>query len=324
MTLTKALLERAIESRGELIADLTSELTDCYRLFHGVAEGRPGLTIDRYGPVLLAQTWTDKLSDDELRVFLDEAGDLSAVYNHRARPVNFDAHFPLAPMDAEGTELGMTYDVRPRHRGQDPLIFLDFRAARRRVRLESRGKSVLNLFGYTCTMGQVAHSLGASYVLNVDFAASALDVGRSNVGRNDPGPGTIEFVQSDCLPAMWQLAGKNLPRRRAPEVHLKPTRFDIVVLDPPRFSKGRYGTVDVVGDYPSLLKPCLQICAPGGHVLATNHVPSVKLEDWLAVVRRTVEKADRQLADLKVIAPEGDFPSFDGSHPLKMVWLTLI
>lgn len=323
MTLTKALLERAIESRAELIADLTSELTDCYRLFHGVAEGRPGLTIDRYGPVLLAQTWTGKLTDAELHTFLDAAGDLTPVYNHRAKPVDFDAHFPLDPMSAEGTELGMTYDVRPRHRGQDPLIFLDFRAARRRVRLESHGKRVLNLFGYTCTMGQVAHSLDASYVLNVDFAASALDVGRSNVARNDPGTGTIEFIQSDCLPAMWQLAGKSLPRRRTPEVHLKAMAFDIIVLDPPRFSKGRFGTVDVVGDYPSLLKPCLQICAPGGHVLATNHVPTVALEEWLAVVRRTVEKAGRQLVDLEVIDPEPDFPSFDGSHPLKMAWLTL-
>ncbi len=323
MTLTPALLQRAIDSRSDLIADLSSELTDCYRLFHGVAEGRPGLTIDRYGPVLLAQTWADKLSADELDAFLGSAGDLVPVYNHRAKPVDFEAHFPVEPMEAEGHELGMTYDVRPRHRGQDPLIFLDFRAARRQVRINSPGKSVLNLFGYTCTMGQVAHTMGATYVLNVDFASSALEVGRSNVGRNDPGTGTIEFVQSDCLPALWQLAGKDLPRRREPEVFLKPMRFDIVVLDPPRYSKGRFGTVDVVGDYPSLLKPCLRICAPGGHVLATNHVPSVSLADWLDVVRRTVEKAGRSLVGLEVLPPEADFPSFDGSHPLKMAWLTL-
>ncbi len=323
MTLTQERLTGALGARADLIADLTSELTDCYRLFHGAAEGRPGLTIDRYGPVFLAQTWDEKLSADELRVFLDAAGDLTPVYNHRKKPVDFDAHFPVEPFAAEGQELGMTYDARPRHRGQDPLLYLDFRAARRRVRLEARGKSVLNLFAYTCTMGQIAHSADASYVLNIDFATSSLEVGRSNVPRNHPGTGTLEFFQSDCLPALWQLAGKTLPRRRARVPEIGEYSFDMIVLDPPRLAKSRFGTVDVVRDYPTLLKPCVQICNPGGVILATNHVPSVALEDWLAVVRRTVEKAGRVLKDLEIIEPEPDFPSFDGSHPLKMAWITL-
>ncbi|WP_419190539.1 class I SAM-dependent methyltransferase [Saltatorellus ferox] len=323
MTLTQESLQRALDARADLIHDLASELTTCYRLFHGAVEGRPGLTIDRYGPVFLAQTWDEKLSDAELKVFLDAAGDLTPVYNHRAKPVDFEAHFPMEPIEAVGDELGMTYDVRPRHRGQDPLLFLDFRAARRRVRLEARGRSVLNLFAYTCSMGQIAHSADASHVLNIDFASSALDVGRANVPRNHPGAGTLEFFQSDCLPALWQLAGKSLPRRRARAPYIEPQEFDIVVLDPPRLSKSRFGTVDVVGDYPTLLKPCVQICGAGGHLLATNHVPSVNLDDWIAVVRRTVEKAERRIEALEILAPEADFPSFDGSHPLKMVWLTL-
>lgn len=323
MTLTQERLTRALEGRADLITDLGSELTDCYRMFHGAAEGRPGLTIDRYGPVLLAQTWAEALSDDELKVFLDAAGDLTPVYNHRKKPVDFQAHFPVEPFDAVGQELGMTYDVSPRHRGQDPLLFLDFRAARRRVRLEARGRSVLNLFAYTCTMGQIAHSADASFVLNIDFATSSLEVGRSNVARNHPGSGPLEFFQSDCLPALWQLAGKPLPRRRGRCPEISPAEFDIVILDPPRLSKSRYGMVDVVRDYPSLLKPCVQICNPGGVILATNHVPSVALEDWLGVLRRTVEKAGRTIEGLEVIEPEADFPSFDGSHPLKMAWMTL-
>ncbi|MEM8709449.1 MAG: class I SAM-dependent methyltransferase [Planctomycetota bacterium] len=316
-------LQRALDARADLNRDHASELSTCYRLFHGAVEGRPGLTLDRYGPVLLAQTWNAALHPEELAVIEASAGDLRVVYNHRDRPVDFDAHFPVEPFEAVGTELGMTYDVRPRHRGQDPLLFLDFRAARRRVRLESRGKSVLNLFAYTCTMGQVAHTAGADYVLNIDFASSALDVGRANVARNDPGPGTLEFFQSDCLPAIWQLAGKSLPRRRGRAPYLAPHRFDIVVLDPPRFAKSRFGTVDVVGDYPTLLKPCLQIAAPGGVVLATNHVPQVSLDEWLEVVRRTAAKVEREIRSLEVITPEADFPSFDGSHPLKMAWIQL-
>ncbi|MEZ6016743.1 MAG: class I SAM-dependent methyltransferase [Planctomycetota bacterium] len=323
MVLTSLLLDTAIQKRVPLVADLASELTDCYRVFHGAAEGRPGLTIDRYGSVLLAQTWGDLLSESEMAVFMEAAGELTPVYNHREKPVDFARHFPIEPFEAVGTELGMTYDVSPRHRGQDPLLFLDFRAARRRVRLEARGRSVLNLFSYTCTMGQIAHSNGASYVLNVDFARSSLDVGRANVARNDRMPGGLDFFESDCLPALWQLGGKTLPRRRARTAPIEPRQFDIVVLDPPRLSKGRFGTVDVVVDYPSLLKPCVAVCNPGGNILATNHVPSVSLDDWLRVVRRTVEKAGRVVEGLEIIEPEADFVSFDGHHPLKMVWLTL-
>jgi 23S rRNA (cytosine1962-C5)-methyltransferase len=323
MTLTSETLQRAHGARADLIRDLHSEMTTCYRLFHGAAEGRPGLTIDRYGPVLLAQTWDQTLTPDELKVFLDSAGELIPVHNHRAKPVNFDAHFLVEPFEAVGEELGMVFDVSPRHRGEDPLVFLDFRAARRRVRLESRDRDVLNLFAYTSTMGQVAHSMGASSVLNVDFAGSALDVGRANVPRNHPGTGSIEFFQSDCLAALWQLAGRELPRRRGKSPYIAPRSFDLIVLDPPRLSKGRFGTVDVVRDYGSLFKPCVQICRPGGAILATNHVPSVLLDDWLRGLRRTAEKAGRVIEGLEVIAPEPDFPSFDGNHPLKMAWITL-
>ena len=325
MALTEELLAAAAEHRAVLIPDLASELTDCYRVFHGAAEGRPGLTIDRYGPVLLAQTWKEKLSPTELELFLATAAaeGLTPAYNHRWRPIDFDAHFPMEPIEAQGQELGMHYDVKPRHRGEDPLVFLDFRAARRRVRLEAHGKSVLNLFAYTCTMGQIAHTAGATHVLNVDFARSAIEVGKGNVARNDPGPGSLEFFQSDCLPALWQLAGRTLPRRRGRTPYIDPFDFDIVVLDPPRLSKGRFGTVDVVNDYPTLLKPCIALCRPGGRILATNHVPSVLLEDFLGVIERTVEKSGRELVGLEVIEPEADFPSFDGRHPLKMAWVTL-
>ncbi|MFT6109056.1 MAG: hypothetical protein ACJA2W_001969, partial [Planctomycetota bacterium] len=39
--------------------------------------------------------------------------------------------------------------------------------------------------------------------------------------------------------------------------------------------------------------------------------------------RRTVEKAERRIESLEILEPEADFPSFDGSHPLKMAWITL-
>ena len=60
------LLSAALSARAELIAGLHAEQTDAYRVFHGTAVGAPGLTVDRYGAVLLAQTFHRPLSDEQL------------------------------------------------------------------------------------------------------------------------------------------------------------------------------------------------------------------------------------------------------------------
>ena len=67
-------------------------------------------------------------------------------------------------------ELGIRYTVDPIHKGIDPLLFLDFRAGRRRILRESSDQTVLNLFSYTCGIGVAAAKGGAKRVVNVDFS----------------------------------------------------------------------------------------------------------------------------------------------------------
>lgn len=317
----------AIRARTELRARLAAEGTDCLRLFHGVTEGAPGIAVDRYGPVLLVQTWREPLAAGalaEIAEIVSRAEDVALVpvWNHRG-----DAHggeilgaLPDAPI---GRELGLTYDVRPRHRGDDPLLFLDLRAGRRLVRSLSDGKRVLNLFSYTCGIGLAAMAGGAREVWNVDFARSALDVGAANATRNGfTDPKRFRTLEADVLTAVRQLAGlpvKGRGARRHRFQKLEPRTFDLVVLDPPRWAKSAFGAVDVVRDYPSLFKPAVLALAPGGAVLATNHVPDVPLETFQATVTRCAEKAGRPLVSVDVIVPEADFPSPDGRPPLKML-----
>lgn len=306
------LLRAAVDRRADLLASLPD--TDCVRLLHGVAEGSPGVAIDRYGPVLLVQTWRDPLPPgafDALSAALP--WDLCPVWVHRSGGGLGDA-----PGEVVGRELGLRFDVRPRHRGQDPLLFLDFRVARRFVRAEATGRSVLNLYAYTCGIGVAAAAGGARRVLNVDFASSALEIGRANAALNGV---EMAFVEDDVFPIARQLAG--LPvggrRGRVPRYTRVPAEsFELVVLDPPRWARSAWGAVDVARDYPSLFKPALLATAPGGRVLASNHVPDVALADWLHVLRRTAEKAGRPLRAIDVLEPEADFPSFDGVHPLKL------
>jgi 23S rRNA (cytosine1962-C5)-methyltransferase len=320
-------LERALSCREALLARLADEDTNCVRLLHGVAEGAPQITVDRYGPILLVQSWRGPLEDAEL-ASLSAAVDarlgvkLELVFNDRSEGAG-RSRSELEREDGPpiGRELGLTYDVRPRHRGQDPLLFLDFRVARRWVEREASGKDVLNLYAYTCGVGVAAAAGGARSVLNVDFARSALDIGQANSERNGVAD-RCEMLQGDAQVIVRQFAGLPAGGRRrpgaAPPTSRERRTFDVVVLDPPRWAKSAFGAVDVVRDYPSLFKPALLATAPGGVVLASNHVPSVDREGWLAVLRRTAQKAGRPLASIDVLSPDEDFPSFDGAPPLKL------
>jgi 23S rRNA (cytosine1962-C5)-methyltransferase len=314
-------LAQALARRAPLLTALAAEDTDCVRLVHGIAEGAPGLAVDRYGPVLLVQTWRGPLAaadfDALVRAIDAVVPGLVPVWNHRGQGAGGAGTPPEAPI---GRELGLGYDVRPRHRGQDPLLFLDFRAARRWVRAHAAGREVLNLFAYTCGIGVAAAAGGAARVVNVDFARSALEIGRANAVRNGILPERFETLHGDALVVARQLAGLPAEGRRGhkPPAPLPPRSFDLVVLDPPRWAKSAFGAVDVVRDYPSLFKPALLAARPGGVVLCTNHVPTVDKAGWHAVLRRTAEKAGRPLAAIEDLPVEGDFPSFDGATPLKV------
>jgi 23S rRNA (cytosine1962-C5)-methyltransferase len=225
-------LEAALVRRRTLLRTLHAEGTDCYRLLHGIAEGAPGIAVDRYGPVVLVQTWREPIAvagiAEQIRAQLDAP--LTVVWNHRVRPIDFERwHRPEIPPHPVGLELGVRYDVRPRHRGHDPLLFLDLRALRRRVLAEAAGRSVLNLFAYTCGLGVCAAKAGASEVVNVDFAGSALAVGRRNLALNGLDGAGFHTLRMDALAAVRMLAGRS-PGRRPPPQRLEPRTFDLVLL----------------------------------------------------------------------------------------------
>jgi 23S rRNA (cytosine1962-C5)-methyltransferase len=316
-------LDRALAARAPRWAEWAAEGTDAVRVLHGATEGAPGLTVDRYGPVLLVQTWREPLDPSVLaplaaRVSEVVGAPLLPVWNHRPDAPRFARRHPVdLPEDPTCSELGLRFDARPRHRGHDPLLFLDLRAVRRRVRAH-QAASVLNLFAYTGGVGVAAAAGGAREVWNVDFAASALEVAAGNAARNGVPDGVVRNVHHDAIPVLRMLAGLPVGRRR-PAITLSPRTFELVVLDPPTRATGPWGAVDIVRDYPTLLKPALLATAPGGVLAATNHVASVAVEDWVAVLHRTAEKVGRRL-EVELLAPESDFPSPDGRPPLKLAW----
>lgn len=329
-------LRAALDARENLLDELHAQGTDCYRLFHGSQEGAPGLTVDRYGPQLLVQSFHQPLEADALQslatIVEQRLGQpLLLVYNDRSQrnsridrnPHAFEAE-EAALADLVGHEWGLNYRVRGRHTGQDPLLFLDLRNARGWVKANSAGKSVLNLFAYTCGVGLCAAAGGASEVTNLDFAQSNLAVGREN-GQLNPQLPAMQFIQSDYFPAIRQMAGLPINSRRGQKLpnypRLQARQFDLVFLDPPAWAKSAFGTVDLLRDYQSLLKPALLATADGGALVCCNNLAKVVMEDWREQVLRCAEKLGRPVRDCQVLAPAADFPSHDARPPLKTLIL---
>jgi 23S rRNA (cytosine1962-C5)-methyltransferase len=336
-TVFEASLRAAMTRRSAFISRLATERTNCCRLLHGTQEGVPGVTLDRYGDLALLQSFHAPVADDEVavvrRVLDDFFPALDLVYNDRSGPGSRvrnglnDAGRRAAETDRIICENGVFFHVRARHRGHDPWLFLDLRTTRRAVMDEAEGRTVLNLFAYTCGLGVAAAVAGAHRVVNVDFSESSLAVGTANGELNGVTSQTVEIV-SDVFPAIRQFAGIRQPSlvrgRQLPRFpRLEPEHFDLVFLDPPRLAKSRFGVVDVIRDYQSVFKLALGVVSAGGILYCTCNVARVEEKEWHAQLRRCADKCGRPIREFDVLRPGEDFPSIDGRAPLKVVRLVL-
>lgn len=329
------LLAAAFDARAGLLVRLHAEQTDAYRLFHGSVEGHPGLTVDRYGELLLVQCFHSPLATQALAAlrafYAERLPGLALVYNDRSQANSRIAN-PLPPEEIDAAtlprqmhEMGVAYRIVGRHAGQDPWLFLDLRAARRRVMHEAPGKSLLNLFAYTCGVGIAAAKAGARFVVNVDFAESSLSIGKESARLNAL-PVRPRFVKCDAFAAMRQYSGLGQAQRvrgklMPPFPQLERQAFDLVFLDPPRYARSPFGVVDLVNDYAAVFKPALLCVAEGGTLICSNNVADVRRDAWLDQLQRSAAKAGRPIREMEWILPEADFPSSDGQPPLKIALL---
>ncbi len=321
----KTLIEDALNNRKAFFENMSGENTDCYRLFHGVAEGYPGLTVDRYGTQIIVQTFRTDLDTDSVKnIFhtVEEYFDarFSLFYNHR------EGKFPKPVIEPEGEtkdicfERGIKFVTQGNHGGLDPLHFLDLRAGRNYIQSNCQNKSFLNLFSYTCSAGVVAVAGGASEVWNIDFSRKWLSYGKENLLLNNYDMRDMKLIKEDFFPVTRQLSGLGM-RGRARKIKytkLMPKKFDMVLLDPPTYTKSKFFSVDIVGDYQSLFKPSLLSLKKGGEIICTNHSALVDYDEWIDALKSCAEKAEMPLKSIRQIEPDPDFPSFDGKFPLKI------
>ncbi len=178
------------------------------------------------------------------------------------------------PVEAEQvvTEHGLRYIVRP-YAGFAVGLFLDHRDNRRRVRELSAGRRVLNAFSYTGAFSVAAAAGEAASVSSVDLSKRYLEWSRENFAVNGLDQTGHWFFCSDIFDFY-----KRAERQGR--------RFDLIILDPPTFSRPAHGrrTFVLAQRLEELLAGAVRLLDPGGQILlATNQrdLPLARLEEAL-------------------------------------------
>jgi 23S rRNA (cytosine1962-C5)-methyltransferase len=255
-------IERALALRSALPAQ---RHTNAMRLVHGESDGLPGLVVDRYADVLVAQFlsagvehWRDAILDA-----LAESTGCEAIYERSDAEVRTieglspRAGFARGNRDARRcaiVEYGLNFRVDV-EAGQKTGFFLDQRENRQRVRALAAGRDVLDCFAYTGGFSIAALAGDARRVLAVESSAPALEVARENLAANPFDAARVELMQADVFAYLRQL------RDRA-------SVFDLVVLDPPKFAPTAAQAHNAARAYKDINLLALKLLRPGG-LLAT-------------------------------------------------------
>jgi 23S rRNA (guanine2445-N2)-methyltransferase / 23S rRNA (guanine2069-N7)-methyltransferase len=155
----------------------------------------------------------------------------------------------------------------------DSGLFLDHRTTRDLVNRQSAGKSLLNLFCYTGTVGVQAGLGGASLVDNVDLSATYLKWARENHllnGLDDEN--RYRFLRADIVELLAH------PGQYALQQH-----YDLIFCDPPSFSNSSkmQQSFDVQRDHENLLSQSMKLLAPDGLLLFSTNRRNFKLSDTI-------------------------------------------
>jgi 23S rRNA G2069 N7-methylase RlmK/C1962 C5-methylase RlmI/23S rRNA G2445 N2-methylase RlmL len=152
----------------------------------------------------------------------------------------------------------------------DTGLFLDHRITRARLREAASGKRFLNLFAYTGTATVYAAAGGARSTTTVDMSRTYLDWAERNLSINGFHGPAHELVQADCREWLQESASK-------------PTRYDLIFLDPPTFSNSKRmeGVLDIERDHGALIDACGKLLAADGLLVFSTNAQKFKLDDAL-------------------------------------------
>ena len=291
-------ISTALALRRRLYPDQLS-----YRVVHGESDDLPGLIVDKYADCLSIQTLCLGM-DRRLDLICDA---LTRLFSPRAIVERNESHLReregLPPRrgllrgETPGPTLieegGVRFEVDPLA-GQKTGFFFDQRENRILMRRYAPGMRVLDAY---CADGAFAlHAVqgGAAAVLGIDVAAESIERARRNAILNGLEMG-CQFEAVDSLTAMESL-------------HAKGERFDVVVLDPPSFTRSRKNVPAAKKGYEEVNRKALRLLRRGGILATASCSFHITEETFLDCIQTAAFRAERHLRQLEWRTQAPDHP----------------
>jgi len=257
----------AFEYRRTVMGD---DFSNC-RLIFGEADQFPGLTVDRFSSVLVAQTLSmgiellkDIIFPAMLKVLNEMGENIEVIYERNdaalrnKEGLSQGKGFYACPgllTDTDGhveiCENGIIYDVDYIN-GQKTGFFLDQKYNRLAAARIAKGKRVLDCFTHTGSFGLNAARGGAESVTNVDISADAVALARENARRNGL---EVEYICADVFELLTDMARGG-----------EKGKYDMIILDPPAFTKSSATVKNAIRGYKEINLKAMKLLPRGGYL----------------------------------------------------------
>lgn len=296
----------ALEYRRAVMEDL-----GCCRLIFGEADGLPGLTVDKFSDILVAQVLsygTDSVKDVVYRALceqLEAMGEhVSGVYERNEAALRDLEGLPRYKGWYEGlphgestvTEIcenGVRYAVDFEN-GQKTGFFLDQKLNRLAVAKLARGRRVLDCFTHTGSFALNAALHGAEHVTAVDVSESAVEMARRNAVLNGL-EGRMDFLAADVFELLPRLCEER-------------AKYDLVILDPPAFTKSRRTIHSAERDYREINYRAMRLLPRGGYLATCSCSHFMESENFEYMLKNAAKDANVRLREVEVRKQAPDHP----------------
>lgn len=282
--------------------------TDSCRLIFGEADFLPGLVVDKFSDVLVVESlalgidrWKLVILDAVKRVLLEDGIRIRGVYERSDAKVReqegMERHkgFVGEAFDTkvEIVENGVRYIVDVED-GQKTGFFLDQKNNRAAIRRFCKGKRVLDCFTHTGSFALNAGASGAADVLGVDSSELAVEQARENARLN----GLEERVRFSCEDVFELL----------PRLEAQKEQYDVVILDPPAFTKSRNSVKNAVKGYREINLRGMRLIRDGGFLVTCSCSHFMDPELFAKTIREAANGAHKRLRQVEFRTQACDHP----------------
>jgi 23S rRNA (cytosine1962-C5)-methyltransferase len=291
--------------------------TENCRLVFGEADGLPGLIIDKFGEYFVIQTlalgmdvWKPEIVAALRHIFKAEK-----IYERNDVPVREleglaqQKGFLSEPFDPKIIiqENGIRFEVDIEN-GQKTGYFLDQQDNRRAIRHIVKNADVLGTFCYTGSFEIHAGHYGAKSVLGLDISENAVAQANRNANLNGL-DGIVRFEALNAFDVLkkWSREDK---------------KFDVVMLDPPAFTKSRENIAKALSGYKEINLRGMKLLRPGGFLVTSSCTNLVSPQAFLDTIRAAAKDTGRKIRQVSYQTQSPDHPiawGLENTHYLKFL-----